>query len=159
MKALITVLILVIVLPIILLTQALAPNVDLLEVGDVANILIPLATLPMMAGPVWRSLIGERCDNYDRFVAAVFFINLGIEVQMIWRLWDRIAGTSTDFREGVIAYSLAMFALGGMLQIMAFDGDRQISAKVTSAKISIIVILTAAASGFSIWLTHLLAKH
>lgn len=158
MKAFISIFVLVLFLPFILLSQAVAPIVDLLEIGDIANILIPLATLPLMAGPVWKSLNGKYCDNYDRFIAAVFFINLGIEVQMVWRLWDRVAGTSTSFRDGVIVYSLALFALGGILQVMAFDGDRSIPPSVTYTKLGVIAILSSIASVIAIWATHIFAR-
>lgn len=159
MKAFITTFLMLIFLPFIWGLQVFVPARDLLEIGDILNIVIPVFTLPLMIGPVWKSLRGAFCDSYDRFIAAVFFLNLGIEIQMIWRLWDRVVGTSTDFRDGVIVYSLAMFALGGILQIMAFDGDRSITVKVTFFKVCIAGIISALASTVAIWATHFLARH
>lgn len=154
MKAFLTISLLALCFPLILTLLTIGRPVDLLEIGDVANIVLPLMTLPLMAKPVWKSLRGTACDNYDRFIAAVFFINLGIEVQMIWRLWDRIAGTSTTFRDSVIVYSLALFALGGVLQILAFDGDRSVPVKDTVMKLGVVFILSFLASTAAIWVTH-----
>ncbi len=154
MKAFLTVSLLALCFPLILVLLTIGRPVDMLEIGDVANIVIPLMTLPLMVKPVWKSLRGDACDNYDRLIAAIFFTNLGIEVQMIWRLWDRIEGTSTTFRDSVIVYSLALFALGGVLQTLAFDGDRSIPARVTSMKLAAGLILSFLASTIAIWMTH-----